>query len=116
MVKNIWHDGPGIHVQHSQSEPRFNMHQQDAGRVRYNGDTASLEVYNGFSWVQWQSTAMIGLNHDYISAVEWAKTKMIDEQRIRELAKKHPAVADAVEAVKQAEEQLQIVTALVDVK
>lgn len=112
MIKNIWHDGPGIHVQHSQSEPRFNMHQQDAGRVRYNGDTACLEVYNGFSWVQWQSTAMIGLNHDYISAVEWAKTKMIEEHRICKLAEKHPAVADAVEAVKQAKEQLQIVTAL----
>ena len=113
MIKNIWHDGPGIHVQHSQSEPRFSMHQQDAGRVRYNGDQVCLEVYNGYSWVQLHSTAMVGLNHDYIAAVEWAKVKQAEEYRIRELAKKHPAVADAVEAVKQAEEQVQILAALV---
>ena len=114
MIKNIWHDGPGLHVQHSQSDPRFSMNQQDAGRVRYNGDMACLETYNGYSWVQFQTTAMVGLNQDYISAVEWAKGKMTEEYQIRQLAAKHPAVADALAAVAKAEEQVKIVAALVE--
>jgi hypothetical protein len=89
------------------------MNQQDAGRVRYNGDLACVETYNGHSWVQLQSTAMIGLNQDYISAIEWAKSKMTEEYQIRELAAKHPAVADALAAVSRAEEQVKIVAALV---
>ena len=116
MIKNIWHDGPGIHVQHSQSEPRFSMNQQDAGRVRYNGDSVCFEVYNGYSWVQLQSTAMIGLNQDYISAIEWAKGKQAEEYQIRELAAKHPAVADALLARDRAEDAVRIAVALCDIK
>jgi hypothetical protein len=38
---------------------------------------------------------------------------MEKEKRLEELAKQHPAVADAVVAVAQAQEQLDIVTTLV---
>jgi hypothetical protein len=39
---------------------------------------------------------------------------MAEEARIRELAAKHPTVADALDAVARAEEQVKIVAALVD--
>jgi hypothetical protein len=42
--------------------------------------------------------------------------KMAEEARIKELAAKHPTVADALEAVAKAEEQVRIVAALVDVE
>ena len=116
MIKNIWHDGPGLHVQHSQSDPGLSMNQQDAGRVRYNGDLACVETYNGHGWIQLQSTAMIGLNQDYISAIEWARGKMIEEYQIRELAAKHPAVADALLARDRAEDAVRIAVALCDIK
>jgi hypothetical protein len=39
---------------------------------------------------------------------------MAEEKRLETLAKEHPAVADALEAVRQAQEQVKIVAALVD--
>ena len=55
----------------------------------------------------------IGINAGAESAINWAMMKMNEEARIKELANTNPAVADAVLAVKQAEEQLQVVMALV---
>ena len=39
---------------------------------------------------------------------------MAEEKRFETLAKKHPAVADALEAVQQAQERVRIVAALVE--
>lgn len=58
-------------------------------------------------------SANIGLTSETESVLTWARTKMIEEQRITELAKSNPTIADAVGALKQAEEQLKIVVALV---
>jgi hypothetical protein len=38
---------------------------------------------------------------------------MAEEKRLKALAKKHPAVEDALEAVRQAQERVRIVAALV---
>jgi hypothetical protein len=48
------------------------------------------------------------------TVIQWAEKKIAEEARIKELAAKHPSVADALNAVKQAEEQVKIVAALVD--
>ena len=45
--------------------------------------------------------------------LDWAEMKMLEEQRVTALALINPTVADAVAAVKTAEEQLQVVMALV---
>ena len=55
----------------------------------------------------------IGIASTAESAIQWAMAKMSEEQRIKELAKTYPAVANAAEAVKQAEEKLAVVMALV---
>jgi hypothetical protein len=46
-------------------------------------------------------------------AIQWVRRKMEDEKRLLELAKKHPAVQDALEALQRAEDQVKIVAALV---
>ena len=51
---------------------------------------------------------------DLQSILQWARLKIAEEARIRELADKHPTVADAIKAVKHAEEQVRVVAALVD--
>ena len=48
------------------------------------------------------------------AVVAWAQIKMAEESRLKELAAKHPTVADALAAVAKAEEQVKIVAALVD--
>lgn len=55
----------------------------------------------------------IGIASSAESAIHWAIAKMAEEQRIQELARTNPAIADAAEALKKAEEQLRVVVALV---
>jgi len=85
------------------------------GQVRYNGSSQNMEVYDGISWLTLSSSyTTVELTPEVQSIVNWARTKMAEEQRLRDLAAKHPSVADALKAVKQAEEQVRVVAALVD--
>lgn len=85
------------------------------GQVRYNGSSQNFEVYDGSSWLMMaNSYPTVELAPEVQSVLNWARMKMAEEARIRELASKYPTVADALEAVKQAEEQVRVVAALVD--
>ena len=85
------------------------------GQVRYNGSSQNMEVYDGSTWLTVSSTyPTVELSGDVQHVLNWARAKMMEEARIQELAAKHPSVADALEAVKHAEEQVRIVAALVD--
>jgi hypothetical protein len=57
--------------------------------------------------------ATVGLNDEAESLLDWARQKRDEEYRIKSLAAKHPTVADALESVAKAEEQVRIVAALV---
>lgn len=120
MIKNIT-PGSGISINNNYNTwPSFYNTVSSTGngligQLRYNGTSQNLEVYDGNTWLAMTSGyPTIELAPHVQAAVAWAQTKMAEESRIRELAAKHPAVADAVEALKKAEEQVQIVTALVD--
>jgi hypothetical protein len=82
--------------------------------VRYiNGN---LEVYDGGSWLVLQSGyPTIELDGVTQEAIQWTRRRMEEEKRILELAKNHPTVADALAAVKKAQEQLDIVVTMVTV-
>ena len=85
------------------------------GQVRYNGSSQNLEVYDGSTWLTMGSMyPTVELSPEVQSIINWARMKMAEELRIKELAAKHPTVADALEAVKKAEEQVRVVAALVD--
>ena len=115
MIKNIWHDGPGIHVEINASGPSFPMTASDSGRVRYNGSLKAMETYDGYAWVPVGTNAMVGLTADYIGAIEWAKAKREQEQKIARRAELDPVVRDALESVEKAQEQLQMVLTLTDI-
>lgn len=55
----------------------------------------------------------IGLSPEADIILEWAARRMYQEQQIEQLSRTNPTVADAVSAVKSAEEQLKMVMALV---
>jgi len=57
--------------------------------------------------------ASVGLNPDAEAAIDWAHRQLLEEKRLEVLAKNHPAVEDALEAVRQAQERVRIVAALV---
>ena len=113
MIRNLT-GGYGIHISNNSfSTPYIDTTRPSAGLVRYNNN--NLEIYDGSSWVIIQSSyPQVELSGEVQSILNWARGKMAEEARIKELAAKHPTVADALEAVTKAEEQVQIVAALVD--
>lgn len=120
MIKNIT-PGTGITINNGHmSWPSFyNSSSSNSlvGQMRYNGSNQNIEVYDGNSWLMMSSAyPTIELAPHVQAVVTWAQTKMAEESRLRELAAKHPSVADALQAVAHAEEQVRIVAALADVK
>ncbi len=115
MIKNIT-AGQGIHIaNNSHSMPYVDMTRASAGMTRYNG-SIGLEVYDGNTWIAVPSSyPQIELSSDVQAVIAWARNKMNEEARIRELAAKHPTVADAAKAVERAEEAVKIAVALCDV-
>lgn len=113
MIRNLT-AGYGIHVSNnSYSTPYIDPNRPSAGMVRYLNN--NLEIYDGNSWMIMQSSyPQVELTGHVQSILAWAEKKMDEEARIQELAAKHPTVADALEAVRLAEEQVRIVAALVD--
>jgi hypothetical protein len=81
------------------------------GEVRFRD--GGLEVCTNGQWQKWYGdTGTVNLTGEAESILMWAQAKMIEEARIRDLAKTNPTIADAVETLKKAEEQLKIVVAL----
>ena len=88
---------------------------QGVGNLRFNTSQQRLEVYDGMTWLELNTPhASVGLNGAAEEAIDWVQQQMAEEKRLEGLAKKHPAVADALAAVGQAKEQVKIVVALVD--
>jgi hypothetical protein len=120
MIKNIT-SGQGITITNNYSSwPSFYNNSAASnntlvGQVRYNGANQTMEVYDGVTWLQLTTQyPTVELAPHVQAVVVWAQTKMAEETRLKELAAKHPSVADALQAVAKAEEQVRIVAALVD--
>ena len=115
MIRNIT-SGAGIHVSGSvYNSPYIDSTRSSAGMVRYIGN--NLEVYDGSSWLPLQSSyPQIELDGVTQEAIQWTRRQMEEEKRMLELARNHPAVADALAAKERAEEAVRIAVALCDVK
>lgn len=117
MIKSI-NSGVGLVVSGGGTinQPYVNMGNPSAGMVRYNGNNQNFEVYDGSSWLgMYSSVANITLDYEVQTILNWARDKMQEDLRLKELAKTHPTVADAMAAVKMAEEKLQAVVSLTTV-
>ena len=117
MIKNIYANGPYLSVDssgQSYNTPYIDMTRPSAGMVRYNNN--QFEVYDGTTWhiIGGNGQAMVSMTGNAVTAIMWAEKKMHEELRLKELAEKHPALADAVAHLQQAEDRLQVVTALLE--
>ena len=84
------------------------------GDMRYDIESQCIKVWDGQTWqTLYGSPGTVELNNEAQALLEWVHNKMVEEYRLAALAEKHPTVADALEAVKKAEEQVKIVAALV---
>jgi hypothetical protein len=82
------------------------------GMIRINGNI--METFDGARWMIIPSSyATVKLTPDAEELINWARQKRDEESSLKALAKKHPPVADAVDAVEQAKTKLKIITELV---
>jgi len=89
---------------------------QGLGNIRFNTATQSLEVYDGQMWKPMEmGMATVSLTQDAVDAIGWVNLKRHEEMKIKALAERHPAVADQLAAVQEAEEKLRMITRLVTV-
>jgi hypothetical protein len=81
------------------------------GVVRWMG--GQLEVFDGTTWQHFGGgIPNIHLSQSAIDALDWCQRKMIEENKIRQLAEKSVTVADALARYEHAREQLNVVVEL----
>ena len=94
----------------SQNIPYISPSTPSAGLVRYYGN--EMQVYDGAAWLTVTSSVNIALTSVAVDAIEWAHKKMLEEAEARHMAEQYPAVADALNAVWESEQQLKTIVAL----
>jgi hypothetical protein len=83
------------------------------GMIRINN--TELEVFNGNSWQTISSSyATVSLDADTQSVIQWAKAQQQMSFRRLELAEKNPALMKALEAVKRAEDNFELLSKFVE--
>jgi hypothetical protein len=116
MIKNVYGSGRYLTTTNNQATNYMNNFSgaQGLGNMQFNTTNQRIEVWDGQMWQPMQMTDVsLSLTGDAVEAIAWADQKRQEEMKIKELAERHPAVADQMAAVREAEEKLRMITLLV---
>lgn len=97
--------------------PYINMSssQPMIGALSYDHNSQNMKVYDGNGWMTiGGGSATVNLNPNAISALQWVERKMREEQERNRLAETNPAIKDLLDQIKEKEEQLKMVMALIN--
>lgn len=95
MIKYISSGSPHLQVNVSGGGVYYNSSAPSAGMMRYYSN--DVQVYDGSSWLTISGTADVRLSTDAESVITWAKQKMTEEMRLKDLMEQHPGLRDAYE-------------------
>lgn len=112
MIKTASSRSPYLNVYTNNGDLNYISPGAQAGQVRFNTNLMVLEVFDGVTWRNASGHLEVGLSVSGEEVFNWAREKMRQELDYKELAKDHPAVAAAMEAVRKAEEQLKLIAIL----
>ena len=116
MIKSIMSMGKHVIVGGGNSASNYinnGSGMMGVGDLRFNTSTQQIEFYNGQTWqIFTMAQATVGLTSTAETAIDWAMKKMEEEREARAMAEQYPAVADALNAVWESEQQLKTVVAL----
>ncbi len=115
MIKGISGSGQFITVTNGSSSTYVNAYggAQGVGNVRFNTTNQNLEVFDGNSWVMLNmSYASVGLTGEAESLLMWAREERAARQKAETMALTNVTVADALNRVREAEQQLIVIAAL----
>ena len=116
MIKNLLTSGKYISVLGGGATNYINNYTgaQGVGNLRFNTAIQTMEVYDGNSWIQlYMGNATVGLNDEAESLLDWAKKKRNEEMELEAFAENNPTVRDLLNTIKQKQEQITIVKALI---
>lgn len=81
------------------------------GMIRVWGN--DMQVFDGNNWMTMSTSyATVDLSGEAQSLLQWARKKRDEELEYERMAKEHPAVQHAIEAIKKAEKQLDLIVKL----
>ena len=109
MITSVRNTSPYITVSNPIG-PYISPGAASAGMLRYHNN--QMQVYDGNAWLAMGGESSVGLTSGAEQAIAWVLEIMRQEAAALALAQKHPAVADALDAVRLAEQQLKTVVAL----
>jgi hypothetical protein len=85
----------------------------NVGDVRFNTQMQRLEVYDGQTWLEINSShASVGLTPDAEMALDWATKKRNEELALEQKAKDNPAIADLLRQRNTIDEQIKMIEIL----
>ena len=116
MINSLYSNSPFIHVSGGTPQKTYigTGNGPGVGNMRYNPNSNNIEVFDGSTWVtMYSNSATIGLDNNTVNILKWAEKKMLEEAERNKLAETNPTVRDLMEQLKQKEEQLSIVQALI---
>ena len=116
MIKNISSSGKYINVIGESVANYINNYSgaQGVGNIRFNTANQNMEVYDGNNWILLQMGYVnVGLNSRAEDLLDWAEKKMTEEFELEALANSNPTIKDLMETIKQKQEQITIVKALI---
>ena len=65
------------------------------GAVQWNGATKCFEVSTGSTWQRIDNTVQISNTHDIAMIAQWVTKKMKEEEEMKHLRTKYPALEEA---------------------
>jgi hypothetical protein len=115
MINQISSNTHYLHVNLSGSTgPHISPGSSGAGQVRYNPSMNRLEVNDGAVWLELRNPNVeLSLSTQAKKAIDWALRKMEVETERERRAQDNPALQKALEAVRRAEEQYELIDQLV---
>jgi hypothetical protein len=115
MINQISSNTHYLHVNLSGSNgPHISPGSSGAGQVRYNPSMNRLEVNDGAVWLELRNPNVeLSLSTDAKTAISWALRKITEERERERRAEHNPALKKALEAVRRAEEQYELIDQLV---
>ncbi len=112
MIKGITQSGRYVQVSNGNASTYVNGYPgaQGVGNIRYNTSTQNMEVFDGNNWMMLNmSYPTIGLTGEAESLLDWAREQRNKQLSYESMSKDHPAIKNALDNLKRAEEQLDLV-------
>ena len=88
-----------------------NVNNPMTGMLRINN--TDIEVFNGSSWQQLSTSyATVSLDQEILDVIQWARAQRTMAMNRLTLAQNNPALMKALEAVKRAEENFELLSTI----